>query len=58
MSSTGKLIGIAIVAIIIIIGIGYVVGGPDTEVNESKDSTIQETPGLSGEVNIGLILPL
>ena len=58
MSSTGKLIGIAIIAIIVIIGIGYVVGGSDTEVNESKDSTIQETPGLSGEVNIGLILPL
>jgi branched-chain amino acid transport system substrate-binding protein len=58
MSSTGKLIGIAIIAIIIIIGIGYMIGDSDTEVNESKDSTVQETPGLSGEVNIGLILPL
>jgi len=60
MSSAGKIIGIGIVIIIIIVGLGYVIGGSDTEVNESTttDSTVQETSELSGEINIGLILPL
>ena len=50
MSSVGKIIGIVIVGIIIIIGLGYVIGGSDTEVSESTE--------LSGVINIGLILPL
>jgi len=58
MSTTGKIIGIAIVGIIIVIGLGFVVGGSDTEINESTDSTVQEISELSGVVNIGLILPL
>ncbi len=58
MSSAGKIIGIAIVSIIIIIGLAYVIGGSDTEVNESTDSTVQEISELSGVVDIGLILPL
>jgi len=39
-------------------GLGYVIGGSDTEVNESTDSAIQEISELSGVINIGLILPL
>ncbi len=58
MSSAGKIIVIAILSIIIVIGLGYVVGGSDTEVSESTDSTVQEISELSGVVNIGLILPL
>lgn len=58
MSSAGKIIGIVIVGIIIVIGLGYVIGGSDTEVSESTDSTVQEISELSGVVNIGLILPL
>ena len=58
MSSAGKIIGIGIVSIIIIIGLAYVIGGSDTEVSESTDSTVQEISELSGVVNIGLILPL
>ncbi len=61
MSSSGKMAGIAIVAIIIGIGIGYGLGGSNTEPGDSAtvtDSTSLETPRLSGEVNIGLILPL
>jgi len=58
MSSAGKIIGIGIVIIIIIVGLGYVIGGSDTEVSESTDSTVQEISELSGVVNIGLILPL
>jgi len=50
MSSAGKIIGIAIVSVIIIIGLGIVIGDSDTEVSESTE--------LSGVVNIGLILPL
>jgi len=59
MSSQGKMIGIAIVAIIIGIGIFYGIGGLNDEVSESTttDSTV-EVSGLSGVVNIGLILPL
>jgi branched-chain amino acid transport system substrate-binding protein len=58
MSAAGKIIGIAIVGIVIIIGLGIVIGGSDTEVSESTDSTVQEISELSGVVNIGLILPL
>jgi len=60
MSSQGKMIGIAIVAVIIGIGIFYGIGGTNDEVNESTttDSTVEEVSGLSGVVNIGLILPL
>jgi len=61
MSSSGKMAGIAIVAIIIGIGIGYGIGGSNTELGDSAavtDSTTLEPSGLSGEVNIGLILPL
>jgi branched-chain amino acid transport system substrate-binding protein len=58
MSSAGKIIGIAIVSIIIIIGLAFVIGDSDTEVSESTDSTVQEVSELSGVVNIGLILPL
>ena len=58
MSSAGKIIGIGIVSIIIIIGLAYVIGSSDTEVSESTDSTVQEISELSGVVNIGLILPL
>jgi len=50
MSSAGKIIGIGILSIIIIIGLAYVIGGSDTEVSESTE--------LSGVVDIGLILPL
>ena len=57
MSSAGKLVGIAIVAIIIIIGVAYVIGGSD-EGNESSETPIQDSSELVGEVNIGLILPL
>jgi len=58
MSSAGKIIGIAIVSVIILIGLGIVIGDSDTEVSESTDSTVQEVSELSGVVNIGLILPL
>ena len=58
MSSAGKIIGIAIISIIIVIGLAYVIGDSDTEVSESTDSTVQEISELSGIVNIGLILPL
>ncbi len=58
MSSAGKIIGIAIVIIIIIVGLGYVIGDSDTEISESTDSTVEEISELSGVVNIGLILPL
>ena len=58
MSSAGKIIGIGIISIIIVIGLAYVIGDSDTEVSESTDSTVQEVSELSGVVNIGLILPL
>ena len=58
MSAAGKIIGIAIISIIIVIGLAYVIGDSDTEVSESTDSTVQEISELSGVVNIGLILPL
>ncbi len=58
--SSGKIAVIAVVFIIIGIVIGYGIGS-STDISESStttDSTVQETSGLSGEVNIGLILPL
>ena len=58
MSSAGKIIGIVIVSIMVIIGLAYVIGDSDTEVSESTDSTVQEISELSGVINIGLILPL
>jgi len=61
MSSSGKMAGIAIVSIIIGIGIGYGIGSSNTEPGDSAavtDSTTLEPSRLSGEVNIGLILPL
>ena len=58
MSSAGKIIGIAIVGIIIIIGLSFVIGDSDTKISESTDSTVQEISELSGVVDIGLILPL
>ena len=42
MSAAGKIIGIIIVGIVIVIGLGIVIGGSDTEVSESTDSTVQE----------------
>jgi len=59
---SGKKIGIGIAVIIIIIGIAYGVLGTDTESasTETPESSVlvEEIPGLSGEVRIGLILPL
>jgi len=60
MSSSGRMAGIAIVSIIIGIVIGYGIGS-GTESSESvtiTETTVQEPSRLSGEVNIGLILPL
>jgi branched-chain amino acid transport system substrate-binding protein len=56
MSALGKKVGIAIVIAVIGIGVGYGVIGTD-EVNESATG-VEEISGLSGEINIGLILPL
>jgi branched-chain amino acid transport system substrate-binding protein len=58
MSSSGKMAGIAIVAIIIGIVIIYGTSGTDTETPAPTEEQMEETGGLSGEVNIGLILPL
>jgi len=60
MSSSGKMAGIAIVSIIIGIVIGYGIGS-STESSESvtiTETTVQQPSRLSGQVNIGLILPL
>ncbi len=57
MSSAGKIIGIVIVSIIIIVGLGIVIGGSNTVTIEPMDSTVQESPELSGVIDIGLILP-
>lgn len=59
---SGKKIGIGVAVIIIVIGIVYGVLGTDTEsapteISESP-SPMEETSRLSGEVTIGLILPL
>ena len=58
MSSTGKMVGVAIVAIIIGIGIGYGISGSDSETTSAPTTIVQEPTGLSGEITIGLILPL
>ncbi len=58
MSSSGKMAGIAIAAIIIGIVIIFGTGGTDTETPAPTEEQMEETGGLSGEVNIGLILPL
>ena len=58
MSSSGKIAGIAIVAIIIGVVIIYGTNGTDTETPAPTEEQMEETGGLSGEVNIGLILPL
>jgi len=59
---SGKKIGIGIGAILIVIGIAYGVLGTGTESAPPETSetpaTVEETSGLSGEVRIGLILPL
>ncbi len=58
MSSSGKMVGIAIAAIIIGIVVIFGTGGTDTETPAITEEQMEETGGLSGEVNIGLILPL
>jgi len=58
VSSSGKIAGIAIAAIIIGIVIIFGTGGTDTETPAPTEEQMEETGGLSGEVNIGLILPL
>jgi len=61
MSKSGKGIGIAIVGIIIGIGIGYVIGNTGMDGSESRAASMQvmeQDPQLTGEVSIGLILPL
>jgi len=58
---SGKKIGIGIAAILIVIGIAYAVLGNGTESTPPETSEIpvtEEAAGLSGEVTIGLILPL
>ena len=57
MSSTGKIIGIAIVSIIVIIGLAYVIGGSSMVIIEPMES-LQDREKLSGVIDIGLILPL
>ncbi|HJJ23402.1 MAG TPA: ABC transporter substrate-binding protein [Nitrosopumilus sp.] len=60
--SSGKKIGIGIIGIIVVIGIAYGVLGTDSDTNPDNTtkvpSTVEESSGLSGEVTIGLILPL
>ncbi len=53
-----KLLGIGIVAIIIGIVVIYGSSGEDTETRAPFEAPMEETTGLSGVVNIGLILPL
>jgi len=59
---SGKKIGIGIAVILIVIGIAYGVLGMNTESVPTKtsesSSSLEEISGLSGEVTIGLILPL
>jgi len=59
---SGKKIGISIGTILIAIGIAYGVLGTGTESappeTSETPSTVEEISGLSGEVRIGLILPL
>ncbi len=63
MSSTGKIIGIGIAIIIIGIGVIYGMGGIDENNQAPTETTMPETvvaedAGLTGEIDIGLILPL
>jgi len=57
---SGKKIGIGIAGILIVIGIAFGVLGSDTAPTETSElpATEEEISGLSGEVKIGLILPL
>ena len=57
---SGKKIGIGIAGILIVIGIAFGVLGSDTAPTETSELpvTVEEISGLSGEVKIGLILPL
>jgi branched-chain amino acid transport system substrate-binding protein len=59
---SGKKIGFGIAGVLIVIGIAFAVLGTEPESSPSETSetltTIEETAGLSGEVTIGLILPL
>ena len=56
--SSGKKIGIGIVGILIAIGIAYGVLGIATETSTEPSESPAPIEGLSGEVKIGLILPL
>ena len=56
--SSGKKIGIGIVGILIAIGIAYGVLGIATENSTEPSESPAPIEGLSGEVKIGLILPL
>ena len=59
---SGKKIGIGIGTILIVIGIAYGVLGTGTDSSPADTSetpaVLEETTGLTGEVKIGLILPL
>jgi len=59
---SGKKIGIGIAGILIVVGIAYGVLGTGTEIappdTSESPAPVEETSGLSGEVTIGLILPL
>ena len=59
---SGKKIGIGIGSILIVIGIAYGVLGTGTDSSPADTSeapaVLEETTGLTGEVKIGLILPL
>jgi len=57
----GKTIAVGIIALIIGIGIGFGIGSPeqaDTGSMTTQVQTMEQNPQLSGEVTIGLILPL
>ena len=57
----GKTIGIGIIALIIGIGIGFGIGSTEqgnTDSMTTQVQTMEQNPQLSGEVTIGLILPL
>jgi len=56
--SSGKKIGIGIAGVLIAIGIAYGVLGIATETSTEPSESTAPIEGLSGEVTIGLILPL
>jgi len=56
--SSGKKIGIGIAGVLIVIGIAYGVLGIATETSTEPSESSAPIEGLSGEVKIGLILPL